>query len=374
MSTKKVDVAAHSITLTRARDLVRELVLEGSGEGLKLLILGPPGLGKSAAMRQAAAAYAKVIGLPLHDSVDGPPTAQAFGICETIWSQFDPSDLRFPALDAASGDYTFRYSSELPLVGNESRFPTRGVWVHDEVTNVEPFLQKILMQVILEGRIGARRVLPGWRQVAAGNRMADSMLVAPLAVPLANRFVHATVVADIDAWIDWAFESGVDPLVIAFLKNRPNLLHAFNSSHHAAGQYASPTPRSWECVSRQCLPLSEPSKSDAIIGSVGIGPATEFLSWAKVKDEMPDLERIRNGKGSKTERIPSRPDALVATAIALVHISDDNSLPHVVEYVLRMPREFQKLWSVDLPRKAKRLLLHPAFRTWVTAHAVGGSK
>ena len=46
--------------------------------------------------------------------------------------------------------------------------------------------------------------------------------------PLANRFTHYEIEANLDDWVSWAHACGIDPRVIAFLRFRPDLLFDFD--------------------------------------------------------------------------------------------------------------------------------------------------
>ncbi|MGH2364228.1 MAG: hypothetical protein ACRDHX_06205 [Chloroflexota bacterium] len=61
---------------------------------------------------------------------------------------------------------------------------------------------------------------------------------------LANRFTRLNVQPDLDDWCKWAVKAGIEPVVIAFLRFRPALLHQFNREARAF-----PTPRSWQFTS-----------------------------------------------------------------------------------------------------------------------------
>jgi hypothetical protein len=55
---------------------------------------------------------------------------------------------------------------------------------------------------------------------------------------LSNRFTHITVEPDLEDWCKWAVTNAVEPVVIAFLCFRPELLHKFDRNTRAF-----PSPR-----------------------------------------------------------------------------------------------------------------------------------
>lgn len=223
--------------------------LEGLiAQNLKLscMIWGPPGIGKSSIVAQTAAAH----NLPVID---------------LRLSQLAPTDLR--GLPVARNGVSRWYPPEfLPRRG-------KGVLFLDEINLAPPVMQGMAQQLILDRKVGSYTVPAGWFIFAAGNRKEDRASVFDMPAPLANRFLHLDVAADLESFKAYALTRAFPEAIIAFLAFRPALLHRLD-----AQQPAWPSPRSWEMAARLYAAGLD------IAPAVGAAAAHEFdaflVSWA----------------------------------------------------------------------------------------------
>ncbi|MFE9392913.1 AAA family ATPase [Streptomyces sp. NPDC006784] len=261
---------------------------------LPVLLRGEPGIGKTAALTQLAA------------SLDLPLTT-------VIASVHEPSD--FSGLPIVGDDPAVQgvpmappqWAVELVRAG-------RGLLFLDELSTAPPAVQAALLRVVLERKVGALRLPPGVRIVAAANPRASAADGWELSPPLANRFVHLNWTHDQDVVVRGL--GGVWPraelprlsqerlpesvalarhVVCGFLEVRPTLTHRLPDSETRRGG-AWPSPRSWEAaltllafgtaaaVSREVLAL-------LVRGAVGDGPGLELLAHLDRMD-LPDPESL----------------------------------------------------------------------------------
>jgi hypothetical protein len=349
-------------TIDQAAKLAKESCLK---RNKATCLLGPPGIGKSDVGRQLHAAWCEEQGLnPWYFDSGDKPQPNDFGWLLTIWSQHDITDLKFPAV---MGDrMVFHYSTELPLQGNEDKFPQSGLWNMGEITNVEPYMQKALMQILLERRLGARPLLKGWRVLADGNRAADKSYTVPMAPPLANRILWMHVVPDLESWVKWALSNDVDPRLIAFLRFRPNLLHNFDAALYSAGELAFPSPRQWTACN-DIVTCEPETRVPLMAGLVGQAAGMEFEGFVRVWENLPDLDAIeQTGKG----KVPKDQATLLAVVSALVTRATDDNLANLLTYNSSLPGEHQMLFAKDLVIKNPLFVTHEEYNKW----AAGSSK
>lgn len=207
---------SESITLSEAKALIRAMAHEES-----LLLLSPPGVGKSDVVRQAA-------------SEAGLPCRSLLG------TQIAPEDV----------------SGVPKLVGERSVFcPPRVLLPEsrepfclflDEFPAAAPDVQKALYSVLLERRIGEHQLPPGSWVIAAGNRVEDRALVRSLSSALVNRVTILQIQVDTKEWLLWAREHGVRKDILAFITFMPDALA------RPVPQAPTPfsTPRAWASLSR----------------------------------------------------------------------------------------------------------------------------
>lgn len=264
-----------------------------------LMIWGPPGVGKSAVVRQVA----KTLGI---------------GLVDIRLAQREPVDMRgLPVPDADGNAVRWLVASEWP------REPeSRGIIFFDELTAADRTLQAAAYEMILDRRLGdLYRVPNGWYIAAAGNRAADRAVSTPMSSALANRFCHVTMGADAQGWLKWGRSAGLHPAVLGFIAWRPNLLFDLG----ADCQQGWPSPRSWERVSYVLQLADRRGRTGAldflnlqISGLIGSGAAIEFLAFLQQSLNGPSAEDILIGGADVV--IPLRADQRFALASALAHV------------------------------------------------------
>jgi AAA domain (dynein-related subfamily) len=243
-----------------------------------VMIWGPAGVGKSSIVAQCA-------------------EANSLDFIDVRLSQLAPTDLR--GLPVPDGEVSRWLPPEfLPRNGN-------GVLFLDELNMAPPTMQGVAQQLILDRKVGSYRLPDGWFVWAAGNRKEDRASVFEMPAPLANRFLHLDVEADLTSFTNYGLANGLHERLAAFLSFRPQLLHAMD-----VRRPAWPSPRSWMMASRLLAAGLD------IAPAVGEAAAGEFDAFTAVYSSLPDLDRILDGKG-KSVRLPSEPSARYAMVLGL---------------------------------------------------------
>lgn len=310
---------------------------------LPVLITGAPGIGKS----DIVASAAKAAG---HDLLISHPVVE------------DPTDskgLPFPATDGAGakflpfGDLATALNSTAPLV-----------WFIDDLGQASPAVQAAKMQLLLARRIG-EHVLPDHVTfVAATNRRGDNAAVSNILDPLKSRF--STIVElepTIEDWTRWAVTNNTPPVLIAFLRFRPDLLLSSERSKEVENL---PSPRGWGHVARQ-LPLVPPGMEIVVTaGAVGEGAALEFESFRQIYRELPSVDSVL--AAPESARIPDKVAAQYAICAALAAVSNENNFDRVMVYANRLFEahlgEFAVMLATDAARRDARICATPA---WINA-------
>jgi len=242
-----------------------DLLLPTLQEGLSSLVLGHPGVGKSA----LAAALADRMELPLVD---------------IRLAQQEPADLAgvwFPNGDRTGMDLL--PPAWVRQVCDEPAF----VFLDEINAGVTRLHQAVAYQVVLEHRLGPFAFHPDTVVLAAGNLPEGNALATTLSSALCNRFVHYVLRADAGCWVRWARRAGLDPQIIAFIEHHgTRVLY-----RQPTGDMAFPTPRSWEMASRLVARLDPPQHRRAVAACVGPAAAEEFVAFQRAWGRV-SLERI----------------------------------------------------------------------------------
>jgi hypothetical protein len=300
-----------------------------------VFVWGPPGVGKSSLVRQAATG----LGLAMAD------------IRATL---LDPVDLRgLPRLDEDAAIWcppTF-----LPRGGT-------GVVFLDELAQAPPLVQAACLQLTLDRKIGEYELPAGWSVVAASNRSEDRAGTHRLISPLLNRFVHLDLDVSHEDWQSWAVANEVAPEVRAFLQYRPGLLFQFDP---AANPRAFPTPRSWQFVSDVLARTTADLMYGVVAGCIGDGPAAEFVGFLRLYRELPDLDAVLARPDAAP--VPTEPAVLYALTGALVERCRQAKAPLTafVSYAARLPDEFAVLAMRDALAVNNKLAGLAAVQRWI---------
>ncbi|MFJ4646521.1 AAA family ATPase [Streptomyces bobili] len=295
-----LDVAGELLALLRDTtteprpDTQLEALTLAVAADLPVLLWGEPGIGKTAALTQLA------------ESLDLPLTT-------VIASVHEPSD--FSGLPVVGDD---------PAVHGVPMAPPdwavrlvragRGLLFLDELSTAPPAVQAALLRLVLERRVGALRLPPGVRIVAAANPRSSAADGWELSPPLANRFVHLQWTHDHDVVVrglggTWprATLPRLDPgkvreavdfarrAVCGLLSARPTLVHRLPSGEARRGG-AWPSPRSWDMTLTLIAFATAAGSSREVLsllvrGAVGDGPGLELLAGLDRMD-LPDPEAV----------------------------------------------------------------------------------
>jgi hypothetical protein len=294
-----------------------------------VFLWGPPGIGKSDVVRQVAKRAGRTV-------------------IDIRAVQFDPVDLRgIPARDKRG----YTVWSIPDLLPREDRDGPEGILFLDELTSASLSMQAACYQLVLDRKLGDYVLPDGWDIIGAGNRETDRGVTIRMPTPLANRFGHLDVATDLKDWCRWANKKGIEPEIIAFLRFRPELLHAFDPR---SGEKAFPTPRSWEMTSRTFaadVPLAV--QMPVYAGLVGQAAAIELTGFLRIWATLPSIDGIL--MNPQTAPVPTESSALFAVTAALAKRADDANFPRVWTYAKRLPPEYTVLLMSDATRRNSAL-------------------
>lgn len=200
------------------------------------------------------------------------------------------------------------------------------------------------------------------RILVTGNRVEDKAGAKQLLTHLANRMYTLKMETSLDDWCEWAIDAGIDPLGIAFLRLRPELLNDFDPNRGV-----NPTQRSWSQLFME-VPPSLPSDlyMYACQAKVGEGAGAEWVAARDMMASMPSLDRVRM-QPEKTE-VPEEPAVKYAIATALSTTSTPESFERDMTYMARLPKEFQMVYVTDALRVNPQLQSTKQFISWAVAN------
>jgi len=306
-----------------------------------IFLWGPPGIGKSSIVAQIA-------------------KEQGIECIDLRLSLLDPTDLRgIPFFNQNDNSAVWAPASFLP---DETK--PKGILFLDELNTAAPMVQASAYQLILDRKIGEYTLPDGWSIVAAGNRESDRGVVFRMASPLANRFVHLEMEANIEDWKTWALKNDISRTIIAFISYRPDALFAFNTNNDSK---SFATPRTWEYVNE--ILKSKPDEDlllTMIGGAIGEELAASFLGFKEVESKLPNIDKILKGE---TTQVPQETSALHMLCTSLsMRVNEQSSrdiLENILQYTLNLPGEFAVMIVQDLRQRDIELDYLKTWPLWI---------
>lgn len=240
----------------------------------------------------------------------------------------------------------------------EKRDGKRGIIAFDELSDAPRQLQSCIYRVILDRQIGDYKLPEGWWPVAAGNRREDRAAASSISTALANRFAHVHIRADAEAWCRWANLNDIDPMLIGFIRYRPNLIH----SMEGGDMLAFPSPRSWARASK-VFDAPEGMRLRLVAANVGEGAAVEVETFFKLA-KLPDLEDIISNPGKAF--IPEEPAARYALTSLLARKMTKDNMPALMKYINRdgYGADFGTVAVLNATLRDTTLCETPSFVSW----------
>lgn len=305
-------------------------------------------------------------------------------MCDRVVSIMDPTaDFAMAALDA-DGDLRFRHNRSFPFQGFESD------WLHpssnkppaiffDEFNQGSTSAQNAAMKIVWERHVHGKPLIPGTMITLAGNRLSDMAFVHKTSGPMANRVLWLYIHADLHSFLDYAHSTGkIDPFVVAYLQLNPEHLHISTMNVESLDAQTKtlvsydgphPTPRSWENVSKVlAVPdLPESTRLTAIARLVGTSVAINFEQTLRLKNDLPNLDRIC---ATGSDKIPKNASTRLVLVPALLKRVSNKNLGNILTYLDSLPDvEIATIFVRLLVKHQLAMTSNPAYAAWAVKNA-----
>lgn len=331
-------------------------------------------------MNQARDAIIRAIRVKLVPFLAGSPGCGKSDLFKSIAKQFnlklidlrlaqcDPTDLLgFPSIDKDAKRASYVPMSTFPLEGDPIPEGYAGwLLLLDEMNHADRSVQKAAYKVVLDQMIGDTPIHPNCAIACAGNLDTDNAMVEEMSTALQSRLVHLELGVNTDQWIEWATENGIDHRITSYIKYKPGNLYRFNPDHDDK-TYAS--PRTWEFASR-LIKDEERIERDLmplLAGTISEGIAREFYGYAQIYRQLLTVPQIVADPTGV--QVPSEPDVLYALTGTIAHNATEGNIANLMQFVQRVPVEFQVTCLREIVRRKKPLLQNKAVQDWVTRNA-----
>ena len=220
--------------------------LEKDGEGQylfpaahqrPLLLIGPPGIGKTAILEQAA----KDCAVNLVSYTLSHHTRQsAIGLPQLVEKHYGGTAVTVT-------EYTMSEIIASVYDAMERTGTPEGILFLDEINCVSETLAPTMLQFLQNKTFGTHRLPAGWVVVAAGNPPEYNKSVREFDVVTLDRVRQIQVEADLSVWLDYARQRQLHGAVLSYLTVKPDRFYTVSWKD---GEPSFVTARGWEDLSR----------------------------------------------------------------------------------------------------------------------------
>lgn len=330
MIERKTDITQMTISQleTKFVSVYTKLILSGTAFKVfpSVMLWGPPGVGKSQAVKCIAEKVAE-------------RTGRKVVVTDVRLLLFNPVDLR--GIPTANADKTLAVWLKPKIFQMDEREDVVNILFLDEISAAPQSVQAAAYQITLDRTIGEHKLPENCIVIAAGNRVTDKSVAYTMPKALANRLMHIEAVGNPASWIEWANLHGIHPYVIGFISYSPATLMEVEPS---MDELAFPTPRSWEMVSNILNYVSD--NLDEVIqlvaGCIGKDTAYCFKAWTEMYGVIPEISEVFDGS---LTQIPKQPEVVLALTSQIGnYIQEHHSsieVKNALDYVFLMPIEYR---------------------------------
>lgn len=344
---------AFEVSLEEAKQMVTDCFYAK----LVPMLTGSPGIGKSAIMHAIAEELnLKVIDIRL--------------------AQCDPTDmLGFPSEDEETGKAFYRPMDTFPLEGDPIPEGYSGWLIFlDEMNSADRDVQKACYKTVYDKKVGNTPLHKNCVIAGAGNLDTDNAIVEEMSTALQSRMVHIEASMKRDyknnepngGWLEWATDNGINHRVTSYIRHAPNQLFNFNPDHD---DKTFACPRTWEFASRIIKDKGKLERTDRALlaGILGEGVGRQFASFCDIDVDMASMKDIVADPTGIP--VPDEPSVqFMMSGMIGAHLNEDNINP-AMEYINRLPKEFQVITIRDARRRDPELKQHKAMKQWITENA-----
>jgi hypothetical protein len=238
----------------------------------------------------------------------------------------------------------------------------RNLLILEELPDATVGMQNALCGLIYDRRVNDLHLSQETFIIATGNRTQDKSGANRLVSKLLGRVRLFEFQENIDDWCDWALANEINPILIQFIRFRPDLLSDFDPNRKC-----NPTPRTWERVN--LIPTELPTEVffANVAGDVGEGAAAEYTGFARIYENLPNIDALLMNP-AKAE-VPKDPAVLYALTGAIAHRTSKDNFDRVCEYIDKLAPEFQVMCVSDAMKLKPEIKTTKAFVSWAVKNS-----
>jgi hypothetical protein len=314
----------------------------------RILLVGAPGLGKTALIKWAREEVERIMGTGID-------------LTTLYVSISDPTDFKgFYCI--INGKPEIMPFGELEKIFNATSLH---IVFLDDFGQGAPAVQAAAMSFL--DRVKDN---PNICVLGATNRREDRANVSGMLEPVKSRFdsiIHMEY--DNEDWVEWALEQVQNnkmPIeLVAFNKFRPKLMYSVKPSPDLVN---GPCPRTVESLGHLImLGLDTDCEYETYCGAVGEGFTAELMGFLPIWKKLPNIDTILMNPDSVTLPTmdePFAPSIYFAVCNALSLKANENTIERILKFSEKLPPEFAVSLVVDCVKKDVNIQNTKAYIIW----------
>ncbi|MDO4306470.1 MAG: AAA family ATPase [Eubacteriales bacterium] len=201
-----------------------------------LLLIGPPGIGKTAIMEQIARECG--VGLVAY-TITHHTRQSAIGLPKIVTRTYEGTDLSVT-------EYTLSEIIASVYDCMEKTGKKEGILFIDEINCVSETLAPTMLQFLQNKTFGSHKVPKGWMIVAAGNPPEYNKSVREFDIVTLDRVRKIEITADLSVWMEYAWSHDIHGAILSYLNIRQEHFYVIEQK---ADEVSFVTARGWEDLS-----------------------------------------------------------------------------------------------------------------------------
>lgn len=323
---------------------------------------GPPGVGKSYAVKAFAKAQAKLKGLEFVDFNEATTEKKMALFCDdkTLKASYvfidirlsqwpDTSEIKMPSLKQLH-EGVMAWNFSLPFV-IMSKANANGCMFFDELGNATPQILAACQQLFHDRAIGDLSLSKGCFLMAASNRATDKANVMETSDPVNNRFRHINIaIPSVKDWLEgFGYSYGIDQRVISYLQWDPSKLYRTDEQIQNWVGPAFPTHRTWTDVSDCINGESDDVAVQIVAQTVGGAISHHFRGFLEVVNKA-DADKALADPKTYIDSLKDNTQLLYGSIAALIGRlqGDKKLLPKVLAYVVALVECKKTDWAATM--------------------------
>ena len=249
----------------------------------------------------------------------------------------------------------------------------------DELGKANPAVKNALLRVMQERTVGSIKLHPDSIVYATTNKGAEG--VGDTLQPHARNRISTVIVRKTDHmdWIEWGINNNIDPTILGWVKDNPQLFAAFEDVkdpsenpyifHPKEQRTAFVTPRSLHAASDILHvrdQFDDQTLTALLMGTIGDRGAMDLMAFVKLADQLPSLQSIKDDPMNAI--VPNSAAAVCMVVYRTLAALESTWVNAWMDYMPRLDTEAQGMFAngVRAPKYSKQsmVMTNKKFTKW----------